>query len=174
MTREESFSSHDGEVARAISAIFGLVHTKAQFWVELKNILVSPKGEKTHLREQREDEAVSAAHVPFDLEVSEIKSILTSMMGATIILKDNEDNEDDSSDDGDYDDDDIKKYNADVLRVEIILILQGVTYKRSVAKEQGPYHESCGLCSPNILVCQRHQFVVPYDKVSDVAENHVR
>ena len=112
--------------------------------------------------------------MPFDWEVSEIKSILTSMMGATIILKDNEDNEDDSSDDGDYDNDDIKKYNADVYELKIILILQGVTYKRSVAKEQGPYHESCGLCSPNILVCQRHQFVVPYDKVSDVAENHVR
>ena len=65
------------------------------------------------MREQREDEAVSAAHVPFDWEGSEIKSILTSMMGATIILKDNEDNEDDSSDDGDYDNDDIKKYNAE-------------------------------------------------------------
>jgi len=43
-----------------------------------------------YLREQREDEAISAAHVPFD-------------------------------------------------------------YKRTVAKEQGPYHESCGLCGPNIL-----------------------
>ena len=31
MTRKESFSSHDGKVAPAISAIFGLVHTKAQF-----------------------------------------------------------------------------------------------------------------------------------------------
>ena len=58
--------------------------------------------------------------------------------------------------------------------MKIILILEGVTYKRTVAKEQGPYHESCGLCGPNILVCQRHHFVVPYDKISDVAENHVR
>ena len=57
--------------------------------------------------------------------------------------------------------------------LKIIFILQGVTYKRTVAKEQGPYHESCGLCGPNILVGQRYQFVVPYDKVSDVVENHM-
>jgi len=25
------------------------------------------------------------------------------------------------------------------------------TYKRTVAKEQGPYHEGCGLCGPNVL-----------------------
>ena len=123
------------------------------------------------MREQREDEAVSAAHVPFDWEVSEINSVLTSMMSATKILKDNDD-EDDSSDDGDYDNDDTKKYDADVYESKIILIL--LTYKRTVAKEQGPYHESCRLCGPNILDCQRHHFVVPYDKVSDVAGNRVR
>ena len=90
MTRDESFSSHDGEVAPTISAIFGLVHTKAQFWVELKKYFNFPKRRKSSLAGAKRRRSYQCRTCAIWLG-SDINSILTSLMSATIISKDNGD-----------------------------------------------------------------------------------